>query len=301
MVEKQKKLSPPNLLEIPAQISEAISGIEEAAKTVDGKLKEIDSAFLSGFPPKGAMPRPEGKEISVNYCGECLSRHFSKAHGLLEEAERFSLKEGRLSAEAAEKVRKAVEELVTSEDDINTTRAPPEIRVKLNEIKDRMRDIRKEMWASKLSFEGSSLDSLRKAKAGVEDLVKRNYDLMAEEAKQEEKAPSLKVPEPKLTAEEKAHVLREVEETSKNLTKTIEALEKEDFKLANESMEKAIESTSCASCQQMIARAGIDVNYIQTLKEIKARDYEKNKKKIIDKLAYIRNDYLPSASEVKEA
>ena len=301
MPEKEKKISPPNLLEIPAQISEAISGIEEAAKIVDGRLKEIDSAFLSGFPSKGAMPRPEGKEISVNYCLECLQRHHSKAHGLLEEADRFSLKEGKLTPEAAQKIRKAVEELVTSEDDIDTTRAPPEIRAKLNKIKDRMRDVRKQMWADRLSFEGAALDDLKKAKAGVENLTKLTYDLMAEEAKQEEKAPPLKVPEPKLTAEEKAHVLREVEETSKNLTKAIEALEREDFKLANEILEKAIESTSCASCQQMIARTGIDVNYIQTLKEIKARDYERNKKKITDKLAYIRNDYLPSASEIKGA
>lgn len=108
----------------------------------------------------------------------CCQRHYSKAHGLLEEAERFSLKEGKLTSDAAQKVRKAVEELVTSEDDLDSTQASEGVRKKLNEIKDKMRDIRKKAWGSNLSFEGASLDELRAMKAGVDDLSKRTYNVM---------------------------------------------------------------------------------------------------------------------------
>ncbi len=128
----------------------------------------------------------EAEPISVNYCLECLQRHYEKAHGLLEEAERFSLGERKLTPEATQKVRKAVEELVTSEDDLDSTGAPPEVRAKLDEIKVKMRDVRKDAWRDRLSFEGAPLDALGKAKAGVDDLLRRTYDLMAEETKREE-------------------------------------------------------------------------------------------------------------------
>lgn len=126
----------------------------------------------------GEVVKPETKSIEVGYCLECLQRHYGKAHGLLEEAERFSLKEGKLTSDAAQKVRKAVEELVTSEDDLDSTQAPEGVRKKLNEIKDKMRDIRKTAWGRNLSFEGASLDALKEMKTGVDELSKRTYNVM---------------------------------------------------------------------------------------------------------------------------
>lgn len=252
----------------------------------------------------GEVIKPEAKPIKVSYCAECLERHFSKAHGLLEEAERFSLKEGKLTPDAAQKVRKAVEELVTSEDDLDSTQALPEVRNKLNEIKDKMRDIRKTAWGRNLSFEGASLNALREMKTGVDNLLNRIYDVMAEARYEGEQEVATTTPLEslelkKLSAAEKAHVLHEVYETSKHLGESLEAFEKEDFGRVNESLEKAINSTSCASCQLMLTRSGIDVTYVATLKEIEAEDYEERKRKAIENIKFIRDDYLQIASETE--
>lgn len=265
-----------------------------------GKIGERMAGYV------GEVVKPEAKPINVSYCLECCQRHFGKAHGLLEEAERFSLGVGKLTPDAAQKVRKAVEELVTSEDDLDSTQASPEVRKKLDEIKDKMRDVRKKAWEGKLSFEGATLDMLREMKAGVDDLAKRTYDLMAEATRrggeQEVVATPLKILElKKLSAEERARMLHEVYETTKHLDEALDALEKEEFKRGNESLEKAIESTSCTACQRLIARSGIDASYVATLKEIETEDYEERRKKTIDSIKFIRDDYLPSSSEIKEA
>lgn len=149
----------------------------EFAEKIDSVARQMREEGAPSGSPKANLER---MAIPLFYCGECLERHFSKAHGLLEEAERFSLKSGKITPEAADKVRKAVEELVTSEDDIDNTQAPLDVQTKLDEIRSLMRDVRKEIWNRRLSFEGTPIAPLRELKAKVDKLTRLNYSLMAE-------------------------------------------------------------------------------------------------------------------------
>ncbi|MEM1659463.1 MAG: hypothetical protein QXK94_10565 [Candidatus Jordarchaeales archaeon] len=110
-------------------------------------------------------------------CMECLERHFAKAHGLLEEAERFSLKHGRITPEAREKIRRAVEEIVTAEDDLGTHVSDEELRRGLDEIRAMQREVRKWMWARGLTTTSESLEDLREAKEMVKKLLDKAYEV----------------------------------------------------------------------------------------------------------------------------
>ncbi|MEM4667379.1 MAG: LAGLIDADG family homing endonuclease [Thermofilum sp.] len=106
----------------------------------------------------------------------CLQRHFTLAHGLLEEAERFSLKHGRITPEAREKIRRAVEEIITAEDDMRVVPEDREMARLLDEIKIMQRDLRKWMWTRGLPISSESLDDLREAKRRLEELIKKTYE-----------------------------------------------------------------------------------------------------------------------------
>lgn len=152
--------------------------------------------------------------------------------------------------------------------------------------------------------------------SGIRSLDEEIRDLdesLAKAPKAEEARPApvwegeeeTKVPPPvepketkRLTLDEKQRMLHEVEETGGHLTDAVQALEGDDFERASRALSKAIGSTSCGSCQRHIARSGIDADYTRTLKEIKAKDYEDNKRKIIERLLYLKNEYLPKASEI---
>jgi len=106
----------------------------------------------------------------------CLERHYAKAHGLLEEAERFSLKHGRITPEAREKIRRAVEEIVTAEDDLGTRVEDEDVGKLVEEVKVMQRDVRKWMWARGLTTVSESIDDLRAAKEMVKRLLDKVYE-----------------------------------------------------------------------------------------------------------------------------
>lgn len=198
----------------------------------------------------------EAQPISVSYCLECLQRHYEKAHGLLEEAERFSLGEGKLTPDAAQKVRKAVEELVTSEDDLDSTGASPEVRAKLDEIKVKMRDVRKEAWRDGLSFEGAPLDALGKAKEGVDDLLRRTYDLMAEEAKREEGMAGTAPPPPAEAPETRAEAPPSGGyEAEREVLGHLGEFERTGDTVHLERANEAAERTKCIACRKYLKAA----------------------------------------------
>lgn len=112
---------------------------------------------------------PEG------YCIECLVRHYSKVHGLMKEGERFSLKSGKLVPEARQRVRAAVEEMVTAEEDLGTKIREPNLAKAIDEIKVKQRDLRKLIWAERLTTTQEDIGSLRRAMGKAKELVDLTY------------------------------------------------------------------------------------------------------------------------------
>jgi hypothetical protein len=114
------------------------------------EVKEVDyDGYVYNLEVEGDHSYAVGG-IIVHNCFECLSRHYEKALGLLEEAHRFSLSAGRVTEGAREKIRKAFHEIVTSEDDLGTRVEDPEVKPILDEIKVKVREFRKWLWASGL-------------------------------------------------------------------------------------------------------------------------------------------------------
>jgi len=191
-LEREKRLPKiTDILEKPESLLEPLKIVEElnqAILKIDEQVKKFDSTILN-FDEK-LMNIPEIPEIEratdefsagasysyqgqtpESYCGECLERHFSKAIGLLEEAERFSLKEGRLTRPAVEKVRRAIQEIVTAEDDIRPQSFKSEaFRKMIDQVAAKMREVRKLSWAKKLTTVGASLEDLREVKREFEKL-----------------------------------------------------------------------------------------------------------------------------------
>jgi len=102
----------------------------------------------------------------VSYCLECLQKHSYKALGLAEEALSFSRPKGEITEPAREKIRKAIKELVTAEDDLGVESRDEEINNRLKNIGIMMRDIRKWAWSV-------NLPTTQKDIAYVEELVNR--------------------------------------------------------------------------------------------------------------------------------
>jgi len=110
-----------------------------------------------------------------SYCLECLTRHYSKAHGLMEEGERFSLKHGKLVPEARQRVREAIKEIVTAEEDLGTKIREPKLAKVIDEIKVKQRDLRKWIWAKKLTTTQEDIGVLREAIDKTKELVDLTY------------------------------------------------------------------------------------------------------------------------------
>ncbi len=175
-------LNPESVIEAPLRF---IEELDSQLRRLDNFLREFDSRILSK-PPEllvqslehraPAMSPSYPGQTPEDYCLECLERHYAKAHGLLEEAERFSLKHGRITPEAREKIRRAIEEIVTSEDDLGTEVRDEELRRAIEEVKVMQREIRKWMWARGLTTTSESIEDLRVAKDMVKKLLDKVYE-----------------------------------------------------------------------------------------------------------------------------
>ncbi|MEM0261767.1 MAG: hypothetical protein QXN17_03835 [Nitrososphaerota archaeon] len=170
--------NPDEVLKVPLRLIEDLDSI---IKKLDNALNEFDNKIIY----KSIYEQRETGVFSPSYpgqskedaCAECLERHYAKAHGLLEEAERFSLKYGKITPEAREKIRRAIEEIVTAEDDLGTNVKDEEFKKALDEIKVLQRDIRKFMWAKGLTTVSNSIDDLRIAKDMVKRLLDKAYEM----------------------------------------------------------------------------------------------------------------------------
>jgi hypothetical protein len=165
-------------LQPPRDIIGLVRGFNELILEIDGFIREIDVTLRSldetlrmnptlELPPlesRQEVPSPSfPNQSSEDYCFECLSRHYEKALGLLEEAHRFSLSAGRITDGARDKIRKAFHEIVTSEDDLGTRVEDPEVKANLDEIKVRVREFRKWLWASGLLTHETDVRKLEEA------------------------------------------------------------------------------------------------------------------------------------------
>ncbi len=103
----------------------------------------------------------------------CLSRHYLKAYGLLEEAERFSLGKGEITPEARQRVELALKEIVTAEEDLGTEIRDAELARMLDEIKVKQREFRKWVWAERLLTTQKDLSKLREAISKMKDIVEK--------------------------------------------------------------------------------------------------------------------------------
>lgn len=196
MERRRERSSPPDplelLVDVPLRLIRELGlGVERAVETLDRRLWELDEVLnrpldVPAVPRYRVAGSAESSGIAMSpsypgqsptdYCLECLQRHFTLAHGLLEEAERFSLKHGRITPEAREKIRRAVEEIITAEDDMRVVPEDREMARLLDEIKIMQRDLRKWMWTRGLPISSESLDDLREAKRRLEELIKKTYE-----------------------------------------------------------------------------------------------------------------------------
>jgi ribosomal protein L29 len=162
------------------------------AKIVTNLIDGILTIYVSGAGevktnPDEEILRTEVKteekpttNINTNvYCGECLSRHYLKALGLLEEAERFSVSKGYITPEARDRIRMAVKEIVTAEEDFGIV-TDKTLEKKLDELKAMQRDIRKWMWQNGLLTSEKDINKLREAIAMVKTLSDRAHQIFEE-------------------------------------------------------------------------------------------------------------------------
>ena len=110
-------------------------------------------------------------QTKEDYCLECLERHYLKALGLLEEAERFSLSKGEITPEARQRIELALKEAVTAEEDLGTMVRDKELARMLDEIKVKYRDWRKWLWSERLLSTQKDIGKLREAIDGMRRLV----------------------------------------------------------------------------------------------------------------------------------
>jgi len=94
----------------------------------------------------------------------------------LEEGERFSLKYGRLIPEARQRVRSAITEIVTAEEDLKTKIRDPKLAKVMDEIKVKQRDLRKWVWAEGLTTTQEDIGSLGNAITQAKELVDLTYE-----------------------------------------------------------------------------------------------------------------------------
>jgi hypothetical protein len=184
----EKKLPIPKLPENPAEILEEplklIENFDSTIQKIDGMIKSFDKVLavmdgrlLSSVPVQPvqraehvASPSYPGQS-KESYCLECLSRHYLKSLGLLEEAERFSISQGRITPEARERVEAALKEIVTAEEDLGTEIRDAELAKMLDEIKAKQREFRKWMWTERLTTTQHDITKLKEAISQARQIV----------------------------------------------------------------------------------------------------------------------------------
>ncbi len=173
--------NPAEILEGPLKLVEnfdsTIQRIDEALKSFDDVFALADSRLLSrptepmvGRAEHVASPSYPGQSPE-SYCLECLSRHYLKAVGLLEEAERFSLGKGEITPEARQRIEAALKEIVTAEEDLGTEVRDAELAKMLDEIKARQREFRKWTWTERLLTTQRDVSKLKEAISRMREIV----------------------------------------------------------------------------------------------------------------------------------
>lgn len=167
---------------------------------------------------KAEQRTPLGSNLSFkgqtadDYCLECLTRHYSKAYGLLDEGKRFALKEGKITPEARERIRQAITEIVTAEEDLGTKVSDPELKKMLDEINVKQRELRKWMWSNRLPTTNEDLNALEEAINKSKELVDTTYKVAEMKLKKE--------PGECTTCEEKreklVEMLKKIEDTARS-------------------------------------------------------------------------------------
>ncbi|MEM1522285.1 MAG: hypothetical protein QXU69_04625 [Thermofilaceae archaeon] len=167
-------LQPEDLLYLPMRLVEEL---DSRLRKLDEVLREFDSRVLSRQPeqlirwPTAGAEHREEYVYSPSYpgqspesaCLECLTRHYLKALGLLEEAERFSINRGEITPEARQRIELALKEIVTAEEDLAAPVRDPELARMIDEIKAVQREFRKWMWTERLLTTQRDLAKLREA------------------------------------------------------------------------------------------------------------------------------------------
>jgi hypothetical protein len=184
----EKKLMLPRVPDNPAEILEGplkllenfdstIQRIDKALKSFDNVFASADSRLLSRLPEPVvgraehvASPSYPGQSPE-SYCLECLSRHYLKAVGLLEEAERFSINKGEITPEARQRIEAALKEIVTAEEDLGTEIRDAELARMIDEIKARQREFRKWTWTERLLTNQRDISKLKEAISRMKDIV----------------------------------------------------------------------------------------------------------------------------------
>lgn len=181
-------------------------GVERIVVDIDQRVRSFDQKMQRGFgrdlgdlrPPDtpserraspdqrrqrepSPAPSPSGGEgykshegqDAVDYCFECLEKHFLKADALLQEAEDRSLKSGQ---GVSDKVRGAIRELVAAEDDMADQRfEDPEMQAKMDRIRQKAREIRKRSWSNRATLDDLDDEDIRELRDEMKDLVDTTY------------------------------------------------------------------------------------------------------------------------------
>lgn len=111
-------------------------------------------------------------QSSEDYCFECLVKHYSAVVRYLEEAWDF-LSRGDVGP-AKSKVRRAIMEIVGSEDDLGTTTTNPSVQKALDDIRIHQRALRKWIWAKGLHV-SPTLEGLKEAIGKAKGLLEKVY------------------------------------------------------------------------------------------------------------------------------
>ncbi|MEM0067650.1 MAG: hypothetical protein QW632_04410 [Ignisphaera sp.] len=163
-----------------------IERLDQTLKALDEVFREFDSRLLYGrveelIALKREISSDESSsrvmspsypgQTPEDYCLECLTRHYLKALGLLEEAERFSISKGEITPEGRERIELALKEIVTAEEDLGTRIRDPELARMIDEIKAKQREFRKWLWSEKLLTTQKDLSKLREAILKMKEIV----------------------------------------------------------------------------------------------------------------------------------
>lgn len=136
------------------------------------KEEKKDKTTTSGVEKEEGYLSYKGQGKS-DYCLECLTKHYSKALGLIEEAIDRSLKEGQ---GVQDKVREAVKEITAAEDDYGNFNIPA-LQEKFDDIKRMAREIRKEIWEKRLTTTNTSKEDLMEIRDKLKALNDKVYDI----------------------------------------------------------------------------------------------------------------------------